>query len=127
MVLAQVATDAKSNEITAVPKLLVMLSLKGTIVTAGALNCQRSIAEQIVNQGGNYALALKENQPTLHAGVDVPDERGSSNDPTRQRAAQFGCATAHGAECLAEGPNKGVTARRAGWNDAYLTSLLALF
>jgi predicted transposase YbfD/YdcC len=71
MVLAQVATDAKSNEITAVPKLLVMLSLKGTIVTAGALNCQRPIAEQIVNQGGNYALALKENQPTLHAGVDV--------------------------------------------------------
>jgi predicted transposase YbfD/YdcC len=69
MVLAQVATDAKSNEITAVPKLLAMLCLKGTIVTADALNCQRSIAEQIVNQGGNYALALKENQPTLHADV----------------------------------------------------------
>jgi hypothetical protein len=69
MVLAQVATDTKSNEITAVPKLLAMLSLQGTIVTADALNCQRSIAEQIVNQGGNYALALKENQPTLHADV----------------------------------------------------------
>ncbi len=69
MVLAQVATDAKSNEITAVPKLLALLCLKGTIVTADALNCQRSIAEQIVDQGGNYALALKENQPTLHADV----------------------------------------------------------
>ena len=68
MVLAQVATDAKSNEITAVPKLLVMLSLKGTIVTAGALNCQRPIAEQIVNQGGNYALALRRtNQPCMPA------------------------------------------------------------
>ena len=48
MVLGQIATDAKSNEITAVPKLLEMLSLKGTIVTADALNCQRTIAQQIV-------------------------------------------------------------------------------
>ena len=45
MVLAQIATDAKSNEITAVPKLLEMLSLKGTIVTTDALNCQRAIAQ----------------------------------------------------------------------------------
>jgi predicted transposase YbfD/YdcC len=44
-VLAQVATDAKSNEITAVPKLLKMLCLKGTIVTVDALNCQREIAQ----------------------------------------------------------------------------------
>src|ERR1700758_4534114 len=52
LVLAQIATDAKSNEITAVPKLLAMLSLQGTIVTVDALNCQRPIAEQIVDQGG---------------------------------------------------------------------------
>ena len=51
--LAQVATDAKSNEITAVPALLKLLSLKGTIVTADALNCQRAIARQIVDQGGD--------------------------------------------------------------------------
>jgi predicted transposase YbfD/YdcC len=69
LVLAQIATDAKSNEIAAVPKLLEMLSLKGTIVTADALNCQRAIAGQIVGQGGDYALALKTNQPTLHADV----------------------------------------------------------
>src|SRR5271165_3887171 len=65
MVLAQIATDAKSNEITAVPKLLGMLSLKGTIVTADALNCQREIARKIVEKGGDYALALKGNQGTL--------------------------------------------------------------
>src|SRR5271166_774452 len=65
LVLAQIATDAKSNEITAVPKLLEMLSLKGTIVTTDALNCQRDIAQQIVDQGGDYALALKGNQGTL--------------------------------------------------------------
>ena len=63
LVLAQIATDAKSNEITAVPKLLAMLSLKGTIVTADALNCQRAIAKQSVDQGGDYVLALKGNHP----------------------------------------------------------------
>ena len=63
LVLAQIATDAKSNEITAVPKLLQMLALKGTIVTADALNCQRTIAQQIVDQGGDYALALKGREP----------------------------------------------------------------
>jgi predicted transposase YbfD/YdcC len=69
LVLAQIATDAKSNEITAVPKLLEMLSLKGTIVTTDALNCQRAIAQQIIHQGGDYALALKGNQGTLHDDV----------------------------------------------------------
>src|SRR5580704_8375212 len=69
MVLGQIATDAKSNEITAVPKLFAMLSLKGTIVTVDALNCQRAIAQQIVDQGGDYALALKGNQATLHDDV----------------------------------------------------------
>jgi predicted transposase YbfD/YdcC len=69
LVLAQMPTDAKSNEITAVPKLLAMLSLKGTIVTTDALNCQRATAQQIVDQGGDYALALKGNQTTLHDDV----------------------------------------------------------
>jgi predicted transposase YbfD/YdcC len=69
LVLAQIATEAKSNEITAVPKLLAMLRLKGTIVTADALNCQRAIAQQIVDQGGDHALALKGNQGTLHDDV----------------------------------------------------------
>jgi len=79
MVLAQIATDAKSNEITAVPKLLKMLSLKDTIVTVDALNCQRAIASQIVEQGGNYALALKGNQATLHADVSL-----YLDDPARE-------------------------------------------
>jgi predicted transposase YbfD/YdcC len=79
MVLAQIATDAKSNEITAVPKLLKMLSLKDTIVTVDALNCQRTIAQQIVDQGGDYALALKGNQGTLHADVSL-----YLDDPVRE-------------------------------------------
>jgi len=68
-VLAQIATDAKSNEITAVPQLLKLLSLEGTIVTVDALNCQRAIAQQIIDQGGDYAFALKGNQGTLHDDV----------------------------------------------------------
>ena len=82
LVLAQIATDAKSNEITAVPKLLEMLSLKGTIVTADALNCQRAIARQIVDQGGDYVLALKGNQGTLHDDVST-----FLDDPAREAAA----------------------------------------
>ncbi len=69
LVLAQVAVDGKSNEITAVPKLLELLSLQGTIVTADAMHCQRTVAEQVIRQGGDYMLALKANQGTLHADV----------------------------------------------------------
>lgn len=85
LVLAQIATDAKSNEITAVPKLLRMLALRGTIVTADALNCQRTIAEQIVEQKGDYALALKGNQGTLYDDVvlllDDPELKASTSAP----------------------------------------------
>lgn len=69
LVLAQIAVDEKSNEITAVPKLLEMLSLEGAIVTVDALNCQRDIAERIVDGGGDYVLALKGNQGSLHEDV----------------------------------------------------------
>ena len=69
LVLGQIATDAKSNEITAVPKLLKMLSLEGCVVTVDALNCQREIARQVVDQKADYVLALKGNQGTLHEDV----------------------------------------------------------
>ncbi len=86
LVLAQIATAAKSNEITAVPKLLEMLSLKGTIVTVDALNCQRDIARRIVDQDGDYVLALKGNQGTLHADVrlflDDPETRPTGTHTT---------------------------------------------
>ncbi len=69
LVLAQIATNAKSNESAAVLKLLEFLSLKGAIVTADALNCQREIARRIVEKGGDYVLALKANHRALHADV----------------------------------------------------------
>lgn len=67
--LGQVATDEKSNEITAIPKLLKMLDVKGGIVTIDAMGCQTKIAEQIVSQGADYILAVKDNQPELHEAV----------------------------------------------------------
>jgi len=86
LVLAQIATDVKSNEITAVPKLLEMLTLKGTIITVDALNCQREIAQKIVDQGGDYVLALKGNQGTLHDDVvrflDDPESQVSAVNTT---------------------------------------------
>lgn len=68
-VLGQEATDAKSNEITAIPKLLQLLELKGAIVTIDAMGCQKEIARQIVEGGGDYVLAVKDNQPLLHAAI----------------------------------------------------------
>jgi predicted transposase YbfD/YdcC len=67
--LGQVKVDAESNEITAIPKLLETLCLKGCIVTIDAAGCQREIAEKIRAQGADYTLALKGNQEHLHADV----------------------------------------------------------
>ena len=66
LVLAQFKVDDKSNEITALPELLAMLNLRGSVVTIDAMGCQVEIARQIVDQGGDYVLSLKENQPGLH-------------------------------------------------------------
>lgn len=63
--LGQVATEAKSNEITAIPELLELLDLHGAIVTIDAIGCQKAIASKIVERGGNYLLVAKDNQPTL--------------------------------------------------------------
>ena len=65
MTLGQVKVERKSNEITAIPKLLGLLALHGCIVTIDAMGCQREIAEQIVEAGADYVLAVKENQGQL--------------------------------------------------------------
>jgi predicted transposase YbfD/YdcC len=66
LVLGQLAVDGKSNEITAIPKLLELLNLKKAVVTIDAMGCQKEIAGQIRSQGGEYLLALKDNQKMLH-------------------------------------------------------------
>ena len=78
--LGQVACAEKSNEITAIPELLRLVDIKGTIITIDAMGTQKAIAEQIVNSGADYVLALKGNQGTLHqAVIDYIDEQ-SDND-----------------------------------------------
>ncbi len=69
MVLANLGVLDKENEITAIPKLLAMIDLRGSTVTIDAIGCQREIARQIRDAKGHYVLQLKDNQPTLHAKV----------------------------------------------------------
>jgi len=67
--LGQVIVEEKSNEITAIPKLLELVEISGASVTIDAMGCQTEIAAKIVEREGNYVLAVKGNQPSLHAGV----------------------------------------------------------
>lgn len=69
LVLGQVATEAKSNEITAIPLLLEMLELRDTVMTIDAMGCQKEIAKRIKDGGGDYVLSLKDNHPALHQAV----------------------------------------------------------
>lgn len=69
LLLGQVRTQEKSNEITAIPKLLEMIDIKGHIVTIDAMGCQKAIVQQIVAQGGDYIIGLKGNQGSLHQHV----------------------------------------------------------
>jgi predicted transposase YbfD/YdcC len=69
LTLGQVAVDSKSNEITAIPKLLELLDLHGALVTIDAMGCQKEIAAKIRERGGHYVLTVKENQPQLLADI----------------------------------------------------------
>jgi predicted transposase YbfD/YdcC len=80
VVLAQAKVDNKSNEITALPDLLRRLALAGCVVTVDAMGCHRPIVQQILDQEGTYVLALKENQGTLHADVQLSFATAQAED-----------------------------------------------
>ncbi len=80
VVLGQVKVDKKSNEITAIPTLLDMLTLSGCIVTIDAMGCQKEIARKIIAKGADYALALKGNQNGLYEGVQALFEAAPLDD-----------------------------------------------
>ena len=85
LTLGQVAVDAKSNEITAIPQLIELLDLKGCVVTIDAAGCQKDIAAHIVAKEADYVLALKENQPTWYGQVsDYFLEQLGKEGPDRQ-------------------------------------------
>ena len=67
--LGQIATEEKSNEITAIPELLDQIDVQGAVVTIDAMGCQKEIAKKIKGGGGDYVLAVKDNQPKLHQAI----------------------------------------------------------
>ena len=82
LVLGQVATAEKSNEITAIPELLTMLDLSGCLVTIDAMGCQTNIAAQIIAQEGDYLLAVKDNQKNLaHDVTEIFDIEFAQTEP----------------------------------------------
>jgi predicted transposase YbfD/YdcC len=89
LVLAQQKTDAKSNEITAIPEVLKVLDLRGMTVTIDAMGCQTPIAAQIIDGGGDYILGVKDNQPSL---AKAAKETFADVDEIRQRSVDEGPA-----------------------------------
>lgn len=71
IVLGQIETEAKSNEIKAIPELVKTLALKGAVVTIDAMGCQKKIADEIVKAEADYVIQVKENQPNLHEDIQL--------------------------------------------------------
>jgi hypothetical protein len=80
LVLGQVKTDAKSNEITTIPELLKLLDLKGSVVTVDAMGCQKEMAKPIVEQEADYVFFVKGNQGNLHKEVELLFQDVKNND-----------------------------------------------
>lgn len=78
--LGLVACDADSNEITAIPRLLDLLDLEGALVTIDAIGCQKKIAEQVIDGGGDYLLVVKENQEKLYEDIEACFARAAEMD-----------------------------------------------
>jgi predicted transposase YbfD/YdcC len=83
--LGQIAVEAKSNEIKAMPQLLALLDLRDKVVTTDAMGCQKEIAQTIVAGGGDYILAVKDNQPTLHAEIQAAFVQAAPPPPSSRR------------------------------------------
>lgn len=79
-VLGQVVCGSKDNEITTMPKLLELLDLRGAVVTADAMHCQKDMARRIIDGGGDYVLQVKDNQPTLHENLQLLFAEGLTDD-----------------------------------------------
>jgi predicted transposase YbfD/YdcC len=97
LTLGQLAVDAKSNEITAMPQLLELLDLKDKVVTADAMGCQKEIARTIVEGEGGYILAAKDNQPTLSAEIEASFVRAAGK-PLPARREYTTVDSGHGRE-----------------------------
>lgn len=113
LTLGQVQTEEKSNEITAIPKLLEMLELEGCIVTIDAMGCQKEIAQGILDRGADYVLAVKQNQGRLYEDLkdlfeeaeatgfeDVPHDYATTLNKNHGRLEKRECWVITDPECL---------------------------
>ncbi len=95
--LGQVATEEKSNEITAIPELIDQIDVNGAVVTIDAMGCQKEIAKKIIAEKGDYLLAVKDNQPKLHQAIQAFFSEQLDDDlqgvPHRRHET---CETGHG-------------------------------
>jgi predicted transposase YbfD/YdcC len=105
--LGQVATDQKSNEITAIPELLKLLDIKGCLVTTDAMGCQSDIAAEIISRGGDYLLAVKGNQGNLYRDIralfadgQIPRDSNQSKDKGHGRIDKRTCEVITGSIVL---------------------------
>jgi predicted transposase YbfD/YdcC len=96
LVFGQIATDMKSNEITAIPQLLDVLDIKGAIVSIDAMGTQRAIAEKIVEKEADYLLALKGNQETIHTATIAYFEQVDAKTGRKPYTSVTSTETAHG-------------------------------
>jgi predicted transposase YbfD/YdcC len=106
LLLGQLATDEKSNEITAIPQLLNLLTIKGNTITIDAMGCQREIVKQIREQEGNYLIALKGNQGALHAEAEN----------FFKQALEVGAEEAECSRCYSVEKNRGRIEEREVWS-----------
>jgi len=116
LMLGQVKTEERSNEIEAIPRLLNMLYISNSIVTIDAMGCQKSIAQQIIDQKADYVLSLKENQASLYQDIAsifalATVKRIALNLLTQEKTHKNGIACRR---------------KTAGWNNKYLMDVLKM-
>lgn len=96
MVLGQLGTDVGSNEIATIPRLLELLYLKGCLVTIDAAGCQTDVATKIVDANGDYLLAVRDNQPKLHAAVQAQFDAAPESTLRKSKAHATSTETRRG-------------------------------
>src|SRR5205814_2034868 len=129
--LGQVACAEKSNEITAIPELLRLVDIKGSIITIDAMGTQKAIAEQIVESKADYVLALKGNQGKLHDAVINYIDQESREDESRIRdkhlRENFAWLNRFTLSLLKQHPGRQslvMKRRGCGWNEEFLLQVV---
>ncbi len=115
LVLGQQRVDEKSNEITAIPKLLMQLDIAGAVVTIDAMGCQTKVAADIIDRGADYMLSLKGNQGTLHDDVQLFFESAETSPPIGFKSVDGGHGRIETRSVRSSSELDWLKARHPGW------------